>query len=210
MMHGGTMMDYKAHWEGVYTDKAVDEVGWYKPNFDVSLSLIAEASASLSARVIDIGGGASLLVDSLIDRGYEHVAVLDIAAPALEHAKRRLGDKGALVQWLVADVREAKGLGEFDIWHDRAVFHFLVNAADRQKYAALLKQTVPIGGHVIISAFSPTGPGQCSGLDTCRYSSDSLAAELGDGFRLIKDVPEIHVTPRGKSQSFVYAMLLRV
>jgi len=203
-------MDYKAHWEGVYTDRAVDEVGWYKPNFDVSLSLIDEASSSRSARVIDVGGGASLLVDSLLDRGYEQVAVMDIAAAALEHAKRRLGDRASSVQWLVADVREAKGVGEFDVWHDRAVFHFLVNAADRQKYAALAKQTVPIGGHVIISTFSPTGPGQCSGLDTCRYSSDSLTTELGDGFRLIREVPEVHVTPRGKSQSFMYAMLRRV
>ena len=203
-------MDSKAHWEGVYSDKAVDEVGWFKPHFDVSLSLIAEASASPSARVIDIGGGASLLVDSLLDRGYDHVAVLDIAAAALEHAKRRLGEKADLVQWLVADVTELKSLDRFDIWHDRAVFHFLVNAADRQKYAALVKQTIPIGGHVIISTFSPTGPEQCSGLDIRRYSSDSLTAELGDGFRLIKEVPEVHVTPRGKSQSFMYAMLLRV
>lgn len=203
-------MDYKAHWEGVYTDRAVNEVGWYKPNFDVSLSLIAEASSSRSVRVIDIGGGASLLVDDLLDLGYEQVAVLDIAAPALEHAKRRLADEASSVQWLVADVREVKGVGTFDIWHDRAVFHFLVDAADRRKYAALVKQTVPIGGHVIISTFSPTGPEQCSGLNTCRYSANSLTAELGDGFWLLKEVPEVHVTPRGKSQSFMYAMLLRV
>jgi 2-polyprenyl-3-methyl-5-hydroxy-6-metoxy-1,4-benzoquinol methylase len=203
-------MDYKTHWEGVYTDRAVDEVGWYKPSFDVSLNLIAEASPTRSARIMDIGGGASLLVDSLLDRGYEQLAVLDIAAPALEHAKRRLGDRASSVQWLVADVREAKDIGKFDIWHDRAVFHFLTDAADRQKYVALVKQTVPIGGHVIISTFSPTGPEQCSGLNTCRYSSNSLTAELGDGFRLIKEVPEIHVTPSGKSQSFLYATLLRV
>ena len=203
-------MDSKAHWEGVYTAKAVDEVGWYKPNFDVSLGLIAEASTSASPRVIDIGGGASLLVDSLLDCGYEQVAVLDIAAAALEHAQRRLGERADLVQWMVADVTELKSLGVFDIWHDRAVFHFLVDAADRQKYAALVKQTIPIGGHVIISTFSPTGPERCSGLDIRRYSSDSLTAELGDGFRLVKEVPEVHVTPHGKSQSFMYAMLLRV
>ena len=203
-------MDCKAHWEGVYTDRAVDEVGWYKPNFDVSLSLIAEASSARSARIIDIGGGASLLVDSLLDRGYERVAVLDIAAAALEHAKQRLGDRATTVRWLVADVTEASGVGQFNIWHDRAVFHFLVDVADRQKYSALARQTVPIGGHLIIATFAPTGPGQCSGLDTCRYSSDSLVTELGDGFQLIKEVPEVHVTPRGKSQSFMYAMLLRV
>ena len=203
-------MDSKTHWEGVYTTKAVDEVGWYKPNFDVSLSLIAEAFPGPSARVLDVGGGASLLVDNLLARGYQQVAVLDIAAPALEHAKRRLEEKATSVKWLVADVREANDLGQFDIWHDRAVFHFMVDAADRQKYAAVAKRTVPVGGHLIIATFSPTGPEQCSGLNTCRYSSSSLAVELGDGFKLIKEVEELHMTPRGKSQSFIYALLLRV
>jgi 2-polyprenyl-3-methyl-5-hydroxy-6-metoxy-1,4-benzoquinol methylase len=203
-------MDPKTHWEGVYTTKTADEVGWYKPSFDVSLNLIAEACPGRSARVIDVGGGASLLVDNLLAHGYEQVAVLDIAAPALEQAKQRLADKAASVQWIVADVREANNLGQFDVWHDRAVFHFLVDAVDRQRYAALAKRTVPVGGHLIIATFSPTGPEKCSGLNTCRYSSRSLAAELGDGFQLIKEVPEVHTTPRGKSQSFVYAMLLRI
>jgi 2-polyprenyl-3-methyl-5-hydroxy-6-metoxy-1,4-benzoquinol methylase len=204
------MVDYKSHWEGVYTEKSVDEVGWYKPSFDVSMSLLAEASCDKSARVIDIGGGASLLVDSLLDRGYEHLAVLDIAASALEHARCRLGDKATAVQWIVADIRETADLGTFDIWHDRAVFHFLVNVADRQKYATLARKTVPVGGHVIISTFSPSGPAKCSGLNTCRYDSESLAAELGEGFNLVKEVPENHITPSGKSQPFLYAMLRRV
>jgi SAM-dependent methyltransferase len=204
------MIDYKSHWEGVYTEKSIDEVGWYKPGFDVSMSLISKAASDRSARIIDIGGGASLLVDELLDMGYEHVAVLDIAASALEHSRLRLGDKASAVQWIVADVREPYDVGIFDIWHDRAVFHFLVNAVDRQKYATLARQTVPVGGHVIVSTFSLTGPEKCSGLDTCRYSSESLAAELGEGFELIKEVPEIHTTPSGKRQSFVYAMLRRV
>ena len=203
-------MDYKSHWEGVYANRSVNELGWYKPNPDVSLSLISEASSGRPVRVIDVGGGASMLVDGLLTRGYEQVAVLDIAAPALEHAKCRLGDKASSVQWIVADVREANSLGEFDIWHDRAVFHFLVDAADRQKYAAVASRTVPVGGHVIIATFSPTGPEKCSGLPTCRYSSNSLACELGAGFKLVKEVPEIHITPCGKNQAFVYTMFLRV
>jgi hypothetical protein len=204
------MIDYKSHWEGVYTEKSVKKVGWYKENFDVSMSLLAEASCDKSARIIDIGGGASLFVDSLLDRAYEHLAVLDIAASALEHARRRLGDKATGVQWIVADIRETADLGTFDIWHDRAVFHFLVNAVDRQKYAILARTTVPVGGHVIISTFSPSGPERCSGLNTCRYNSKSLAAEFGDGFKLVKEVPENHITPSGNNQSFLYALLRRV
>jgi 2-polyprenyl-3-methyl-5-hydroxy-6-metoxy-1,4-benzoquinol methylase len=204
------MTDYKSHWEGVYSEKAVEEVGWYKPDFDVSMSLIAEAASDRSARIIDIGGGASLLIDALLDEGYENLAVLDIAASALDHAKRRLGDKAAAVRWIVADITEAAELGTFDVWHDRAVFHFLVEATDPQKYANLVRRTVPVGGHVIISTFSPSGPGKCSGLNTCRYSSESLAAELGQGFELVKKESETHVTPRGKSQEFMYAMLRRV
>lgn len=204
------MEDCKSHWEGIYTEKAVDEVGWYNPDFNVSMSLISEAFSGKSTRIIDIGGGASLFIDSLLERGYERVAVLDIAASALEQTRRRLGHKASVVQWIVADIRETSDVGTFDIWHDRAVFHFLVNAVDRRKYASLARKTVPIGGHVIISTFSLTGPDKCSGLDTCRYSSESLAVELGEGFELVKDLPEIHTTPRGKSQSFVYAMLRRV
>lgn len=204
------MFDCKSHWERVYTQKSVNEVGWYKANFDVSMSLIGEASAERMARVIDVGGGASLLIDSLLERGYKRLAVLDIAASALEHAKRRLGDKSTAVQWIIADIREASDVGTFDVWHDRAVFHFLVNAVERRKYATLARRTVPLGGHVIISTFSPSGPEKCSGLNTCRYSAESLAKELGEGFELVKEAPEIHTTPTGKSQSFVYAMLLRV
>lgn len=204
------MVDAKTHWEGVYTQKAVNEVGWYKPDFAVSLGLIEEAAANKTARIIDVGGGASLLVDSLLDRGYEHLAVLDIAASALEHAKRRLGDKAPDVQWIVADIRETADLGTFDVWHDRAVFHFLVDAADRRKYVELARKTIPVGGHAVIATFASSGPQKCSGLDTCRYSSEELAEELGEGFELVKEVPEVHTTPSGKSQAFVYALLRRV
>jgi 2-polyprenyl-3-methyl-5-hydroxy-6-metoxy-1,4-benzoquinol methylase len=204
------MADSKSHWEGVYTQRPVDEVGWFKPKFDVSLALIDAASPTRSASVIDVGGGASLFVDSLLERGFDRIAVLDIASSALEHARHRLGDKAAGVQWIVADIRETADLGKFDIWHDRAVFHFLVDAADRRKYASLARKTIPIGGHAIIATFSPTGPQKCSGLETCRYSSEALAAEFGEGFRLIQETPEIHTTPGGKTQSFMYALLRRV
>jgi SAM-dependent methyltransferase len=188
----------------------VNEVGWYKPDFAVSLGLIDEAAANKTARIIDVGGGASLLVDSLLDCGYELLAVLDIAASSLEHAKRRLGDKAPNVQWIVADIRETADLGTFDVWHDRAVFHFLVDAVDRRKYVELARKTIPVGGHALIATFAASGPQKCSGLDTCRYSSEELAEELGAGFELVKEVPEVHTTPSGKSQAFVYALLRRV
>jgi DNA-binding transcriptional ArsR family regulator len=204
-----TFAETREHWEKVYRTKAIDAVGWYKPSFDVSLRFIDEVSPSRRSRIVDIGGGASLFVDGLLVRGYQRISVLDIAAAALDQAKRRLGKDASRVNWLVEDIRHSTGLGRFDVWHDRAVFHFLTNSDDRKKYSAVAKAAIPVGGHAIIATFSSDGPDKCSGLTTCRYSAASLAAELGRSFELLKEVPELHVTPQGKSQSFVYALLRR-
>ena len=204
-----TFPDTREHLEKVYSTKAIDAVSWYKPSFDLSLRFIDEVAPSRTSRIIDIGGGASLFVDGLLACGYQRVSVLDIAAAPLDQAKRRLGKDASRVDWLVQDIRHSTGLGPFDVWHDRAVFHFLTNPDDRKKYAAVAKAAIPLGGYAIMATFSPNGPDKCSGLTTCRYSGASLAAELGRGFELLKEVSELHVTPQGKNQSFVYALFRR-
>ena len=202
--------DAREHWENVYSTRAADEVGWFKLSFDVSLRILDEVSPARTSRIIDVGGGVSLFVDGLLARGYEQVSVLDIAAAALEQTKLRLGNDASRVDWIVGDIRQVTDLGPFDVWHDRAVFHFLTEVDDRKKYAAVARAAIPFGGHAIIATFSPTGPEHCSGLPTCRYSAAGLAAELGRGFTLVKEIPELHITPRGKTQSFVYALLHRI
>jgi SAM-dependent methyltransferase len=156
-----------------------------------------------------VGGGSSLLTQRLRECGHCGLAALDISAAALERAKARIGDTFRRVQWIVADVTSVQDVGTFDVWHDRAVFHFLTAPADREKYAALLRRTIPPGGHAVISTFAPDGPTKCSGLDVVRYDAASLAAELGRGFTLLKSVPETHLTPTSKLQSFQYAVFRR-
>lgn len=149
-----------------------------------------------------------MLAERLSDAGYG-VAVMDISPAALERAKARMGANGARVRWVAADVTAAADVGTFGVWHDRALFHFLTAPADRAAYVALLKRTVPAGGHAVIATFAPDGPAQCSGLDVARYDGESLARELGAGFYLLKSVPEVHQTPWGKSQSFQYSVCRR-
>lgn len=167
------------------------------------MQLIAEVSPTGS--VIDVGGGASPLGRCLLDAGHA-VAVLDIAPAAIDRAKRRMGDRAALVRWIVADVTIADDVGTFDVWHDRAAFHFLTRPSDRERYVGLLQKTLPVGGHAVIATFAPDGPQKCSGLDVARYSGESLLRELGTGFALLKSVPETHVTPWGTPQAFQYAV----
>ena len=155
--------------------------------------------------VIDVGGGASPLAGRLLDAGYA-VTVLDLSAPALGRAKARLGARAASVGWIVADVTDVQDVGRFDLWHDRAAFHFLTHPRERARYGSLLRRTVPAGGHAVIATFAPDGPPQCSGLDVARYSGESLARELGPAFERLRTVPETHVTPRGTPQSFQYSV----
>ena len=200
-------MGQKEHWEVVYESKRGEDLSWTQVDPRLSLSLVRETCPA--GRVIDVGGGTSMLADKLLDAGYS-VAVLDISRASLDSARKRLGMRSDRVRWIVADVTAMPDLGTFDVWHDRAVFHFLTESADRSAYVALLTRSVPVGGHAVIATFALDGPEQCSGLPVRRYDSPSLTAELGSGFAFLKSVPETHLTPWGKRQSFQYSAFRRV
>lgn len=204
------MVVSRGHWEGVYRDKAADQVSWFQPSAASSCRLIAEGAKS-DARIIDVGAGASVLVDELLDAGYRNLTVLDLAQAALDVSRARLGSRGDAVEWLAADITEAAlPQAYYDVWHDRAVFHFLTDPADRARYVAQVLRSVKPGGRVIVAAFGPGGPLQCSGLDVVRYAPHSLHAEFGAPFQLLGHETEIHHTPAGGDQEFVYCYCLRV
>jgi 2-polyprenyl-3-methyl-5-hydroxy-6-metoxy-1,4-benzoquinol methylase len=199
-------VDRQQHWEGVYGAKAPDQVSWFRPHLETSVALIERSSrGNRSASIIDVGGGASTLVDDLIDRGYPNITVLDISQASLHLAQNRLGKGAAFVRWLHADVTQS-GLPacSFDVWHDRAVFHFLTTPEQRIAYVRNVAMAVKPGGHVIVSTFGPEGPTKCSGLDVARYDAESLHGEFGARFRLIESSKELHETPFGTTQQFIY------
>ncbi len=203
------MADRRQHWERVYSDKAASQVSWFQPHAVSSLRLIA-GCADKDARIIDVGGGASVLADDLLDAGYRNLTVLDLAESALAASRARLGARAAAVQWIAADVTRADlPAAHYDVWHDRAVFHFLTAPADRARYVAQVLKSVKPGGHVIVAAFGPGGPLQCSGLDVVRYAPVALHAEFGALFRLLGHETEVHHTPAGKEQEFVYCYCVR-
>ncbi|HEY7373211.1 MAG TPA: methyltransferase domain-containing protein [Polyangia bacterium] len=198
-------MQAREHWESVYRSKAADQVSWYRPHLERSLRTIEAAGLNRDAAIIDVGGGASTLVDDLLARGYTNVTVLDVSPQALETAKARLGARAARVRWLVADVTRADlPAAAYDCWHDRAVFHFLREEAERRRYVAAVRRSVKPGGHVLIATFGPDGPSRCSGLDVVRYGADQLHAAFGGEFQKVDSATEIHTTPGGKPQQFVY------
>jgi ubiquinone/menaquinone biosynthesis C-methylase UbiE len=200
-------MDSRAHWESVYQAKRADEVSWFQREPAVSRELIQRVAPDRSSRIIDVGGGASTLVDALLATGYEALTVLDIADGALAQARVRLGERAGRVQWMAGDVRTIDlPAAAFDVWHDRAVFHFLTDARDRAAYAGQLRRAVRPGGHAIVATFAEDGPERCSGLPVVRYSPEALRLEFGEPFRLIDSVRELHTTPSGSSQSFVYCL----
>jgi len=204
-------MDTQTHWERVYHTKAPTEVSWFRPHLDTSLALIERVTGERSASIIDVGGGESTLVDDLIARGYQNVTVMDIARTAIEHSKKRLGSPSRSVTWLVADILQTQFPGgSFDVWHDRAVFHFLTEPALRLAYVQLVASAVKPGGHVMVATFGPEGPKKCSGLDVMRYDSDSLYGEFGSRFRLIESLTELHQTPLGTIQQFLYCHCILV
>jgi len=194
------------YWESVYASKGDQDLSWTQREPIMSLSLISEVCPA--GRVVDVGGGASLLAERLVERGYL-VTVLDISKTAIDRARNRIGDKASHIHWIEGDVTKNLQLGSFDVWHDRAAFHFLTASIDRTDYTALLARTVPVGGHVVIATFALDGPEKCSGLAVRRYDGQTLAAELGPQFDLLKSVPEMHVTPWGGKQSFQYSLLRR-
>jgi ubiquinone/menaquinone biosynthesis C-methylase UbiE len=202
-------MNRKEHWEQVYQTKAPDDVSWFQTRPAISLKLIEASGVGKDAGVIDVGGGASVLVDFLLDAGFSKLAVLDISAAALEHARRRLGKRADSEEWLEADVTTFQPARQYGLWHDRAVFHFLTDQADRQKYVQTLKRTLTPGGHVIIATFAIDGPPKCSGLEVARYDAASICAELGTEFHLVEQASEIHTTPWQTEQKFGYFRFAR-
>ena len=203
------MGERKVHWESVYASRDEDDVSWYQARPAMSLELIARAAGGRGkeAAIIDAGGGASRLVDHLLDAGYADVTVLDIAAPALEKARARLGARARQARWIEADLLNWRPGRPYDVWHDRAVFHFLTEAADRRRYVEVLKAALKPGGQAVIATFAPDGPEKCSGLPVMRHSPESIAAELGEAFALIEARDEHHTTPAGRAQHFNYARL---
>lgn len=198
----------QAHWEHVYETKAGNELSWYQKIPGISLALIRAAGVAPGAEIIDIGGGESRLADALLDAGF-HPTVLDLSDTALAAAKARLGPRSAKVTWIVADVTVWEPSQAYDLWHDRAAFHFLTEAADRRAYAERVGKAVPVGGHVIIGTFAPDGPERCSGLPVQRHDAASIGAILGGGFVLIETRRDDHMTPAGATQRFQFSLFRR-
>ena len=186
-----------------------EEVSWYQKEPTLSLQLIRNTRIANDAPIIDVGGGASLLVDGLCERGFTRLAVLDISPQALAYARERLGDKAQRVEWYEADITTFVPPHRFILWHDRAVFHFLTDQSDRTRYVEVLKRTLEPGGHLLLAAFALDGPTRCSGLEIVQYDAAKLGRELGGEFRLVEERGETHVTPTGKQQKFAYFRFVR-
>jgi 2-polyprenyl-3-methyl-5-hydroxy-6-metoxy-1,4-benzoquinol methylase len=198
-------MDAKTHWEKVYATKQPEAVSWYRAHLETSVALIERAAHSRSASIIDIGAGESTLVDDLFARGYDNITVLDVSQTALDVTKKRLGPLAEQTNWVVADITqvELEPLA-YDVWHDRAVFHFLTSIEQRAAYVRNVMKAVKRGGHVIVGTFGPEGPTKCSGLEVMRYDAESLHEEFGTRFRLVESSKEQHQTPFGTTQQFLY------
>lgn len=203
-------MQLKAHWERVYSDKAMDAVSWYQRHADHSLQLIEATGVPYTASIIDVGGGTSTLVDDLLAKQYQNITVLDLSVAALNTSKDRLGTRAASVKWLESDVtRTVLPHHAYDVWHDRAVFHFLTAPEDRHAYLQGVLHSVKPGGHVIIATFAEDGPRECSGLPVMRYSALQLRAEFGESLALVSHARELHSTPFGTTQQFTYCYFRR-
>jgi 2-polyprenyl-3-methyl-5-hydroxy-6-metoxy-1,4-benzoquinol methylase len=203
------MPDRSAHWEGVYATKGESEVSWFQENPAISLEMIRQANPDHGAAIIDIGGGASRLVDCLLQEGYRSIAVLDLSATALEAAKKRIGPAAANIDWIVADVTTWQPAGPYDVWHDRAAFHFLTEPRNRAAYLERLQSALRPGGQTIIGTFALDGPEKCSGLPVQRYDGKSLASELGPSFELLDSRTETHHTPWNSTQAFQFSRFRR-
>lgn len=203
------MRDRRDHWEGVYRRRAPDEVSWYQPRPDRSLDLIRATNVPREAALIDVGAGASRLVDALIRDGYSDLSVLDISGAALAQVRDRLGADAARVEWHETDIVDFQPRRKYALWHDRAVFHFLTERSDRKRYVEVMCAALALDGQAIISTFAPDGPPRCSGLDVVRYGADEMLAALGHAFALEETEREAHQTPAGGVQNFAYFRLSR-
>jgi len=198
-------MDAKSHWEQIYRTKPATQVSWYQQHPLLSLQYIRRTDVGKSGRIVDIGGGASTLVDRLLDEGFLHITVLDISAGAIAVARQRLGLQAAAVAWLEADITQADlPYHGYDVWHDRAVFHFLTRREDRARYVDAARKAVRPGGYVIVATFAADGPTRCSGLEVSRYDPEGLHNEFGKDFKLLDSSYEQHHTPLGTEQKFIY------
>jgi SAM-dependent methyltransferase len=203
-------MDRQAHWNKVWTKNQESEVSWFQQKPSLSLDLVERYAVDKTACILDVGGGSSRLVDSLLATGFDHLGVLDIAAPALELARGRLGERAPSVEWIVGDVTTYEPSHPWDIWHDRAVFHFLVDADDRNSYVQAVRRSLVPSGVLVLATFGPQGPTKCSGLEVQRHSPDTLAEVFGSDFALQEKHLEVHHTPGGSEQQFVYCVFRRV
>lgn len=200
-------MQTKEHWEQVYSTKAPTGVSWFQEHARLSLDLISQTGVAKDAGIIDVGGGASTLVDDLLDDGYSNISVLDLSAAALDASRTRLGDRATKVKWIAGDITQVDlPRAAYDVWHDRAVFHFLTAREDREAYVRAVLHAVKPGGHVIVATFAEDGPEKCSGLPVMRYSAEGLHAEFGALFALLQQRREEHHTPFGTVQKFIYCM----
>lgn len=209
MRNALTMAADRAHWERTYADKPVDQVSWYEPQPQRSIDLIEATKLDRDAGILDVGGGASSLAARLLAMGYSDLTVADISPAALAHAQTELGSDAARITWVETDIRSHDFGRWYDLWHDRAVFHFMVDPADRDGYLDVLRKTLRPGGHVILASFGPHGPTQCSGLPVERYGADDVKRVLGEDFELFSSMLTDHHTPSGRSQQFHYAHLRR-
>ncbi|RYC66473.1 class I SAM-dependent methyltransferase [Spirosoma sordidisoli] len=200
----------KAHWETIYQTKQADQVSWTQAIPAMSLDFIRQARLPRSARIIDIGGGDSKLVDFLLDEGYQYISVLDISEAALNRAKQRLGERADRVEWIVSDITAYAPVQPFDFWHDRAAFHFLTTPEQISQYLTKARIGVSLNGYVMIGTFSENGPKKCSGLPIRRYSEQNLTDELARGFRKLRCITEDHITPFQTSQNFLFCSFQRV
>lgn len=203
------MTDDRAHWESTYAEKAPEEVSWYEPLPQRSLELIRATGVDHDAGILDVGGGASSLAAQLLGMGYTDLTVADISPAALAHARAEMGDAAARISWIEADVRTHDFGRRYELWHDRAVFHFMVSPADREGYLEVLRRTLRLGGHLVIATFGPQGPTRCSGLPVQRYSAEELEGVLGEDFELVSSSLATHSTPSGAGQQFLYAHFRR-
>lgn len=203
-------MHPKDHWERVYSTKGERDVSWFEALPELSIQMLEAAGITRETCVLDVGGGDSRLIDHLAAKGMGCLAVLDVSGAALRRAQARLGASAAVPVWLEADVTGAWTLKPMDVWHDRAVFHFLIEPDDRARYLARLRAVLKVNGSAIIATFAPDGPEQCSGLPVARYSPEALSVTLGSGFRLVESRRHVHHTPWGDAQAFQYSRFARV
>jgi SAM-dependent methyltransferase len=198
-------MSTKQHWESVYQRNTADQVSWFQPHLETSLGFIQAAAPDRQAAIIDVGGGEATLVDDLLALGYSDISVLDISEKAIQDAQRRLGNAAGRVTWLVEDINHARLPAQcYAVWHDRAVFHFLVTPSQRAAYVWQLRRSLAPNGHLVMATFGPDGPTSCSGLEVMRYTASQLSEQLGAQFALVSESLEVHETPGGRPQQFLY------